>query len=157
MEETCYDSNGKPIKATESELIKRWTEKLYWLFTHKITKETVFDAFENIIKDQVKITGSFNCSRENIGKKIIAVHDIADCHFMSLLIGPYPKYQTETLRTFCRRVSTLIYETGAKEEIISILFTILLKEMKHRFSDSKSDYVYVGVEGKREEGTIKVK
>ena len=48
----------------------------------------------------------------------------------------------------------MIYTTGMKEEITDIIFAIILKEMKLRFSVKDNGYVYTGAEGIREEGII---
>ena len=132
-------------------------EKVFRTFKIKYPKGFVFDVFENIIKDEIRLSGKFDCSRNNISKKILAVHDVKENEVLSLLIGPYREYRKTSLEKFCQRISRMIYEGGWKEETIDILFAILLKEMKNRFSETKSGYIFTGVEGVREEGIIKVK
>ena len=124
--------------------------------TRKFSQGIVFDIFEGIIKQQVESEGIFECSQVNISEKIIAVHDVDD-QVTSLLVGPYYEYRNTVLEKFSHGLSALIYESGKKEEIITIMFAILLKEMKNRFSERNSGYVYSGVEGLREEGVIKLK
>ena len=131
--------------------------KVNRIFNIKYTQGPVFDAFEAIIKDYVESDGSFDCSRENISEKIIAVHDVDTNPTLSLLAGPYNLHSGTSLKVFCRRISTLIFEGGWKEEVISILFAILLKEMKKRFSTKKCGYKFTGIEGNRDEGIIKLK
>ena len=155
MEETRYGPVGKLITEPYSEAIERLTQQVFRIFTIKYESGLVFNVIENIIKDKIESTGEFECSRENIGKEILAVHDVKEQEVLSLLIGPYIK--EPSLKKFSQKISTLIYTTGMKEEIISIMFAILLKEMKIRFSDKKSGYVYSGVEGVREEGVIRIK
>ena len=121
--------------------------------TYKYSRGFVFDILQEIIKDHVKEQGLFECSQSNISIKILSVNDVD--HVMTLFIGPYREYRNTVLETFSNRMSALIYETGMKEEIISIMFAILLKEMKIRFSKRNSGYVFVGVEGEREEGVIR--
>lgn len=118
---------------------------------------SVFDTFEKIIKNYIKSDESFTCDRENISEKIIAVHDVENNPTLSLWVGPYYIHERTSLKIFCRRISTLIFEGGWKEEVLSILFAILLKEMKNRFSAKKSGYLFVGVEGVKDEGVIKLK
>ena len=131
--------------------------KVNTIFTKKYSQGPVFDAFEKIIKNLVEADDSFDCSRENISKKILAVHDVDDNQTLSLWAGPYREYERTSLKIFCRNISTLVYTGGWKEEVISILFAILLKEMKNRFSKKKSGYIFSGVEGVRDEGVIKLK
>lgn len=111
---------------------------------------------ENIIIERVKAEGQFDCSKKNIGESILAVHDVDRQEFLSLLVGPYPKYRKTSLETFSRKISTILYETGSKEEIINIVFAIILKEMKNRFGKNKK-YVYTGVDGIRDEGIVSIK
>lgn len=124
--------------------------------TTKYSRGNPLDDMENIIIERVKAEGQFDCSKKNIGESILAVHDVARQEFLSLLVGPYPKYRKTSLETFSRKISTILYETGSKEEIISIVFAIILKEMKNRFGKNKK-YVYSGVDGIRDEGVIKLK
>ncbi|MCK5615837.1 hypothetical protein KAR91_78965 [Candidatus Pacearchaeota archaeon] len=131
--------------------------KVNTVFNAKYSQGPVFDAFEKIIQDYVESDGSFDCNRENISEKIIAVHDVDHNPTLSLWVGPYYKHERTSLKIFCRRISTLIFEGGWKEEVISILFAILLKEMKNRFDKKKGKYSYKGVEGMKEEGVIKLK
>ena len=155
MEETRYGPIGKLTKETLSEAIERLTQQVYRIFTIKFKDGLVFDVIENIIKEKIETDGEFECSQENIGDKLLAVHNVKEQEVLSLLIGPY--IREPSLKKFSQKMSTLIYTTGMKEEIISIMFAILLKEMKIRFSDKKSGYVYSGVEGIREEGFIRRK
>lgn len=131
--------------------------KVNTIFNKKYSQGPVFDAFEKIVKNLVESDGNFDCSRENISKKILAVHDVDDNQTLSLWAGPYREYERTSLKIFCRNISTLVYTGGWKEEVISILFAILIKEMKNRFSKKKSGYIFTGVEGVREEGVIKLK
>ncbi len=131
--------------------------KVNTIFNMKYSKGPVFDAFEKIIQDYVESDESFDCSQENISQKIIAVHDVDDNQTLSLLAGPYNEHGKTSLRVFCRRISTMIFEGGFKTEVIEILFAILLKEMKNRFSAKKSGYIFSGVEGVRDEGIVKLK
>jgi len=127
------------------------------IFKAKHSQGQIFDAFEKIIKDYVEADGSFECSRDNISQNIIAVHDVDDNPTLSLWVGPYYAHERTSLKVFCRRISTLIFEGGFKEEVISILFAILLKEMKNRFSKKGSGYSFTGVEGVRDEGIVKLR
>ena len=133
------------------------TEQVFGYLTRKYGDDTVFDTFENIIKEQVKYNKQFDCSRENIGKKILLVHDVKRQEVLSLLIGPYAPYRNTVLERFCNRISTMMYETGMKTEVIEILFATIIKEMKNRFSAKDSGYTFTGVEGVRDEGVIKLK
>jgi hypothetical protein len=130
--------------------------KIFGLANRKFSRGCPLDDMEEIIIDRVKMEDSFDCSKKHISETVLAVHNVKDNEFMSLLVGPYPKYRKTSLETFSRKVSTILYETGLKEEIISIVFAIILKEMKNRFGSNKK-YVYVGVDGIREEGVIKLK
>ena len=137
--------------------VNRLIDKVNRIFNISYSQGPVFDTFEKIIKDYIEADGSFDCNRENISEKIIAVHDIKDNPTLSLWVGPYYIHERTSLKIFCRRISTLIFERGWKEEVISILFAILLKEMKNRFSAKKSGYIFSGVEGVTDEGVIKLK
>lgn len=148
--------NGPPLEEYRI-TVNRLMGKVNAIFNAKYSQGSVFDAFEKIIKDYVEADGSFDCNRENISEKIIAVHDVDDNPTLSLWVGPYYKHERTSLKVFCRRISTLIFEGGWKEEVISILFAILLKEMKNRFDAKKSGYTVVGVEGEKDEGVIKAK
>ena len=109
------------------------------------------------IKEEIDHKGYFECSRENIGKTILAVHDVKDQEVLSLLIGPYLPYRKTVLEKFSRRISSMIYRIGMKDQVIDIIFMFLLKEMKDRFSKKRSGYIFSGVEGIREEGIIRKK
>lgn len=157
MAEIQLTKEGKPPVEEYRLTVNRLIGKVNRIFNAKYSQGHVFDAFEKIIKDYIKADGSFDCNRENISEKIIAVHDIKDNPTLSLWIGPYYIHEKTSLKIFCRRISTLIFEGGWKEEVISILFAILLKEMKNRFSAKKSGYLFSGVEGVKDEGVIKLK
>ncbi len=133
------------------------TGQVYGCLTRKYGDDTVFDTFENIIKEEIKYNEQFDCSKENIGKKILAVHDVKRQEVLSLMIGPYMPYRNTVLEKFCNRISTMIYETGFKKEIVEILFATVIKEMKNRFSTKGSGYSYSGIEGVMDEGVIKLK
>ena len=157
MAEVQLDKQGKPPQEYLKDTILRLTENVYKTITIKYDeKKDVFDVLEGIIKRIVEHDGSFDCSHFSLGEKIFAVHDVEN-PVTNLLIGPYSEYRDTVLEKMSNRISSLIYELGMKEEIIHILFSILLKEMKNRFSKKKSGYVFVGVEGIREEGLIKLK
>lgn len=133
------------------------TGQVYGCLTRKYSHDTVFDTFERIIKEEIKHNDDFDCSRDNISKKILLVHDVKRQEVLSLMIGPYAPYRNTVLEKFCNRISTMIYETGFKTEILEILFSVVIKEMKNRFDKKGSGYSYIGVEGVRDEGIIKVK
>lgn len=132
-------------------------EKVNRIFNISYSQGDVFDTFEKIIKGYIESDESFECNRDNISEKIIAVHDIENNPTLSLWVGPYNEHSRTSLKVFCRRISTLIFEGGWKEEVISILFAILIKEMKNRFSAKKSGYLFIGIEGVKDEGIIKKK
>jgi len=157
MEDIRYGKDGKPIKTPEKEIINSLMEKIYGLATRKYSLGCPLDTMEEIIIDRVKFEDKFDCSREHISKTILSTDDVAGQEFMSLLAGPYPKYRKTSLKIFSQKLSNILYENGSlKEEIISIVFAIILKEMKNRFSANK-EYVYSGIEGIREEGVITLK
>ncbi len=156
MENIRYGENGQPIKVSETEIINNLMAKIFRLAKRSFSRGNPLDDMEKIIIERVKYEGHFNCSKEHISETILAVHDVDGSEFMSLLVGPYPKYRKTSLETFSRKISTILYETGLKDEIISIVFAIILKEMKNRFSANK-EYIYSGVEGIRDEGVIKLK
>lgn len=150
-----YLKNDEPIQPlTEKEKSGRLTEQVrYWL-TKRYPKGFVLDAFETIIKRFVEVEGRFVCSRANIARKILAIHD-TESNIVTLLIGPYNRFRGTVLETFCQRISSLMYETGLKEEIVQTMFSFILMDMKERFSNRKGDYTFKGIEGTRDEGTIR--
>lgn len=145
---------GKPAKESYRDTVLKLTEKVFHITTFKYKSGLMFDKLEEIVKEEVEHYGEFECSKENLGKKIIAVHDV-DNKIASLLVGAMPAYRTTVMEKFCNRISKLIYETGMKEEIVEIMFSTILKEMKIRFGNKKSGYVFKGKEGNRDEGVIK--
>lgn len=156
MDTRKYQELGKPVKESYKQTVNRLTEQVYHFSTFKYSKGFVFDELEKIIKETIEDGDSFTCSKENIGKKIIAVHDVEN-KITSLLVGAYPEYRTTVMEKYSQRISRLIYETGMKEEIVEIMFAVLIKEMKRRFGMRNSGYVYKGLESQREEGIIKAK
>lgn len=157
MAEIQLDDQGKPPKESYKDAVFRLTEQVYSLITRKYGDSSVFDILEYIIQINIEVDGIFECSQYNLTKKILAVHDVEENPITNLLIGPYLQYRDSILEKFSNRVSSLIYEMGMKNEIIDIMFAILIKEMKRRFGNKKSGYIFTGVEGIKDEGIIKIK
>ena len=115
--------DGPPVEEYRV-TVNRLMGKVDTIFKKKYSQGPVFDAFEKIIKNLVESDGSFDCGRDNISSKILAVHDVDDNQTLSLWAGPYREYEKTSLKIFCRNISTLVYTGGWKEEVISILFAI---------------------------------
>ncbi|UCE67064.1 MAG: hypothetical protein JSU85_03360 [Candidatus Zixiibacteriota bacterium] len=155
--EPIYIKDGDPLpKLTDREKIDKLTQKVYHCVNRKYSKGMVLDTLENIIIEYIEADGQFVCGRENITKKILAVHDVNSDNILTMLVGTYHQYRHICLETFCQKMSSLIFETGMKERIIEIMYAFILRSMKERFTKNKK-YVFVGKEESREEGVIKPK
>lgn len=162
MNKSKYLNLGKPVQETYRDAVLRLTNQVESEITRKYKgrdhdDKTAYDCFEKIIKEHITHYDEFNCSRKFITEKILAVHDVSGNQVLSLFIGPYPVYQRTVLEKLSEKITASIYETGMKEEILHIMFSFILREMKKRFGHKKSGYVFIGIEGNREEGIIKLK
>jgi hypothetical protein len=152
-----YNGEGKINPKPYKEQVSSLTGMVYSQITKKYGDYNVLDTFEEIIKEIIDHEDKFICSSENIGNRIIVVHDVKDNPIASLLVGVYHQYRNTVLDKLSQRLSQMIYETGMKEEITEAMFLIIIKEMKKRFSDRKSGYIYSGSEGEKNSGIIKRK
>lgn len=148
--------DGKPIKELYSAKITRLVEQVHNLITRQYSNGNVLDTLESIMKERTQLDGAYECSRDSISRTIFVVHDVSGQAFMSLLIGPYLEYRTTVLATFCRKLSTLIYETGMKDEILEIMFEIILKDMRSRFGEIEGFY-FQALDGSKNDGIIKLR
>lgn len=159
MDQNKYREIGLPKKQSYRESVKYLTEQVCKIIEKRYNgykHDNAFDALEQIIKDEIEANDQFDCSRENMEKKIMAVHDM-DVPLFSLFVGPYPQYRRTVLEKLAEKLTAHIYRTGMKDEIIEAMFSVMIKEMKSRFGHRKSGYTFRGVEGRRNEGVIQKK
>lgn len=144
---------GKPEQETDSEMIKRLTEEVNSLMSKTLNKKKVMDEIERAAKDIVGRDGSFDCSKEGIGKKLFGFHD-HDHMILRLFIGVMPSVNSGCLNIFTQKLSTVIYENGNKDLIIDIMIALIVNELKKRFSDSE-EFIFTGTLESKNEGIIK--
>ncbi len=152
MSDIKYDKQGKPVPIPEVEKFRILTEQVLGIVNREYSRGSVFDAIEELIKEQVKFNEKFALTRDNFSNTVFLVHD-GDNPILHLLIGPRPAYRQTVLETFCSMLSGLIYEDGFKDEVVEIVYTSVLREMLNRFNRS-TEYKVAGQIGETDEGLI---
>lgn len=129
------------------------TEEVHYQMSKRYKDKRILDEIERAILDIIDRDTFFDCSVDGIGDKIFGKEDHEN-PILGLHVGVMPMVNSGCLNIFASKISNVIYRNGNKDLIFEIMCSLIVTEMKTRFSKSK-EYIFVGDSTSKNQGTIK--